>query len=192
MSGGEQRPSDARTKAVMKNPHAVALGRLGGAKGGPARAKALSPRRRSLIAKRAATARARSMSAAERQRLARRAAAARWSDRPSIVTASEAPAAVRRLLRKYDPDGLRWRREEHRYLIVREILLRGDHRSLGWLRSLVSARRLRDLVRSYRGAGCDERERQQLRRSLRLTTSDIPVADGGGPTKRASSAALLT
>jgi hypothetical protein len=40
-----------------KNPHAVALGRLGGAKGGAARAAALSPRKRSAIAKKAARAR---------------------------------------------------------------------------------------------------------------------------------------
>lgn len=40
-----------------KNPHAVALGRLGGMKGGKARAEALSPKKRSLIARRAALAR---------------------------------------------------------------------------------------------------------------------------------------
>jgi hypothetical protein len=40
-----------------KNPAAVALGRLGGLKGGRARADSLSPKRRSLIAKRAALAR---------------------------------------------------------------------------------------------------------------------------------------
>ena len=40
-----------------KNPHAVALGKLGGAKGGHARAAALSPRKRKTIAKRAAAAR---------------------------------------------------------------------------------------------------------------------------------------
>lgn len=40
-----------------KNPAAVALGRLGGLKGGPARAAKLSPRRRSNIAKRAAKTR---------------------------------------------------------------------------------------------------------------------------------------
>jgi hypothetical protein len=40
-----------------KNPAAVALGRLGGRKGGPARAKALSRARRSEIAKEAAQAR---------------------------------------------------------------------------------------------------------------------------------------
>jgi len=40
-----------------KNPAAVALGRLGGLKGGKARAKALDPRERSRIAKKAALAR---------------------------------------------------------------------------------------------------------------------------------------
>lgn len=37
-----------------KNPAAVALGRLGGKKGGKARAEKLSPKRRAEIAKRAA------------------------------------------------------------------------------------------------------------------------------------------
>ncbi|HLJ13032.1 MAG TPA: hypothetical protein VKV15_00930 [Bryobacteraceae bacterium] len=40
-----------------KNPAAVALGKLGGAKGGAARAVALSPRKRKMIAKKAAQAR---------------------------------------------------------------------------------------------------------------------------------------
>ena len=40
-----------------KNPAAVALGRLGGKKGGPARARKLSKKRRSEIAKKAAAAR---------------------------------------------------------------------------------------------------------------------------------------
>lgn len=40
-----------------KNPHAVALGRLGGLKGGAARAASLSAKKRSDIAARAATAR---------------------------------------------------------------------------------------------------------------------------------------
>jgi hypothetical protein len=40
-----------------KNPAAVALGRLGGKKGGLARANNLSPRQRSEIAKKAAAAR---------------------------------------------------------------------------------------------------------------------------------------
>ena len=40
-----------------KNPHAVALGRMGGKKGGKARAEKLSPRRRKQIAKKAAAVR---------------------------------------------------------------------------------------------------------------------------------------
>lgn len=46
-----------------KNPHAVALGRMGGQKGGKARAKNLSP--------------------AQRKRIAKKAARARWAARPS-------------------------------------------------------------------------------------------------------------
>jgi hypothetical protein len=41
----------------VKNPAAVALGRLGGLKGGVARAAALSPRKRSQMAAKAAQAR---------------------------------------------------------------------------------------------------------------------------------------
>jgi len=40
-----------------KNPHAVALGRMGGSKGGKARAAKLSPEERSASAKKAALAR---------------------------------------------------------------------------------------------------------------------------------------
>jgi hypothetical protein len=40
-----------------KNPAAVALGKLGGAKGGKARAEALSPAKRKAIAEKAAKAR---------------------------------------------------------------------------------------------------------------------------------------
>lgn len=40
-----------------KNPAAVALGRLGGKKGGPARAKKLSKKQRTAIARKAAKAR---------------------------------------------------------------------------------------------------------------------------------------
>ena len=43
--------------AKPKNPAAVALGRLGGLKGGAARAAALGPRKRSQIAAKAAKAR---------------------------------------------------------------------------------------------------------------------------------------
>jgi len=46
-----------RRAAAGANPHAAALGRLGGLKGGPARAAKLTPRRRRAIAKAAAMAR---------------------------------------------------------------------------------------------------------------------------------------
>lgn len=46
-----------RRSAARKNPDAVALGRKGGQKGGPARAKALSAEQRSDIARKAVTAR---------------------------------------------------------------------------------------------------------------------------------------
>jgi hypothetical protein len=44
-------------KDAGKNPHAVALGKMGGAKGGKARAKALTPEKRKAIARKAAKAR---------------------------------------------------------------------------------------------------------------------------------------
>jgi hypothetical protein len=46
-----------RTVAAEPNPHAAALGRLGGLRGGPARARALSAARRRDIARLAALAR---------------------------------------------------------------------------------------------------------------------------------------
>ena len=50
--GSKEKPIDS-----TKNPHAVALGRLGGLKGGDARAAVLGPRKRSQIAAKAAAAR---------------------------------------------------------------------------------------------------------------------------------------
>ena len=47
---------------LNKNPHAVALGRLGGLKGGKARAEALSSNERKRIARKAANARWRGIS----------------------------------------------------------------------------------------------------------------------------------
>ena len=48
---------ERRRLATSANPHAEALGRLGGLKGGPARAARLSPSRRRAIARQAARAR---------------------------------------------------------------------------------------------------------------------------------------
>jgi len=52
----DENPSEEESSS-SKNPHAVALGRLGGKKGGKARAEKLSPEERSEIAKKAAKAR---------------------------------------------------------------------------------------------------------------------------------------
>jgi len=52
-----QLPSKATLAEPVKNPHAVALGKLGGRKGGKARARNLTAAKRSEIAKRAAGAR---------------------------------------------------------------------------------------------------------------------------------------
>lgn len=51
-SSGESEIEEKDEK--LKNPAAVALGKLGGKKGGPARAKKLTPERRSEIAREAA------------------------------------------------------------------------------------------------------------------------------------------
>lgn len=55
MSTGQAVPSSA--ELAGKNPAAVMLGRLGGLKGGKARAKSLSANERKAIAKKAAKAR---------------------------------------------------------------------------------------------------------------------------------------
>ncbi len=50
----EAEPQAAKEPKPKKNPAAVALGRLGGKKGGPARAKKLSAEQRKEIARKAA------------------------------------------------------------------------------------------------------------------------------------------
>ncbi len=50
-------PKPEKKPVKKKNPAAVALGRLGGAKGGAARAAKLSPERKAEIAKKAAAKR---------------------------------------------------------------------------------------------------------------------------------------
>ena len=55
---GEQMDGTALLKPIdTRNPHAVALGRMGGKKGGEARAKNLTSAQRKRIAKKAAEAR---------------------------------------------------------------------------------------------------------------------------------------
>jgi hypothetical protein len=56
-SGANDPTDNAPDPGAGKNPAAVALGRLGGAKGGAARAAKLTPEQRSAIARRAASVR---------------------------------------------------------------------------------------------------------------------------------------
>lgn len=67
---------------TTKNPHAVALGKLGGAKGGRARAANLSPEEMSQIGRKGGTvggkARAAKLTPERRSEIAKKAAAKRW------------------------------------------------------------------------------------------------------------------
>lgn len=67
---------------AAKNPHAVALGRLGGAKGGKARAENLSPEELSEIGRMGGAIggkrRAEKLSTKRRKEIALKAAKARW------------------------------------------------------------------------------------------------------------------
>jgi len=70
---------------ARKNPHAVALGKLGGPKGGRARAQNLSKEELSAIGRMGGEvggkARAEKLSARRRREIAQIAAAARWGKR---------------------------------------------------------------------------------------------------------------
>jgi hypothetical protein len=139
---------------MEKNPHAVALGKLGAAKGGRARAQALS--------------------AVARQRIARKAAAARWQ-RSAPATAAHAPAAVTRLLKSYDPRKLRWTDRSARWAVVGAVLTRGDKGAWSWVLSVMTREEVRELARWSRGAGYSEPDRVRLRKKLRLGFKDIPA-----------------
>ena len=68
----------AQNVKKRKNPAAVALGRLGGLKGGKARARSLSAERKSEIARIATVARLKRLSPKRRSEIARHASSVRW------------------------------------------------------------------------------------------------------------------
>jgi len=103
-----------------------------------------------------------------------RARGRRRQDAPEITTAAEAPVAVRRLLKSYDPAELRWSAPAERYEVVVAILTRGDTEARTWLRQTMSRAEVRALVAEFRGAGCAEPERQRLREQLGLSVDEIP------------------
>jgi len=69
--------------AAKKNPAAVALGKLGGKKGGPARMRAMTPEERQAFARAGGLAggraRAKKLTKAQRKESARKADQARWA-----------------------------------------------------------------------------------------------------------------
>jgi hypothetical protein len=92
-----------------------------------------------------------------------------------LVTAADAPESVRKLLKSYDPQELRWRVRNDRHEIVVTVLTRGNAEAKRWLWTVLSHGEVRELVRKYRGAGCAEPDRVLLRQQLKLTTTDIPI-----------------
>jgi hypothetical protein len=131
--------------------------------------------RRKEIARDAGIARWKGLTGEERRKVARLAARARWQKAAETLTAADAPIAVQRLMKTYDPGSLRWANRNDRYAIVREILVRGDASARRWLRRKISQNEIRELIIEYRGAGSNEPDRQILRKKLSLTTDDIPV-----------------
>jgi hypothetical protein len=145
---------------MRKNPHAVALGRLGGLaggrQGGLARARVLSPERR--------------------REIARLAASARWA--PTTTNggelASTFPGVVRQLLKTYNPAQLRWQEASHRWVIVAAIVTRGSEEAQEWLARRLSMGELRKLARRFKGAGLNEPDRARIRAKLGLDKTAIP------------------
>lgn len=105
--------------------------------------------------------------------LSRRAWSVRGGKAP--VTAADAPEAVRKLLKSYDPNALLWSDAGHRYEVVLAVLTRGGDEAKAWLWSVMSREQVRELVRQYQGAGCAEPDRVRLRRLLHLSTLEVPV-----------------
>jgi hypothetical protein len=97
-----------------------------------------------------------------------------WTER-RLLTAADAPASVRRLLKSYEPQALLWGHPGNRYIVVSEILARGDDEARAWLWDTMDRRQVIEMVRERRGAGLAEPVRARLREELGLTTDDLPV-----------------
>jgi hypothetical protein len=135
----------------MKNPHAVALGRLGGRKGGAAggrgRAEALSARRRVEIA--------------------RGAALSRWG---------RLPERLRPLFPGYDFEQLRL--PDHLDLVVLHVLTRGGEEDRRWLVRRFGDRGIRRWILERRGRGLTVRQMSPWisERTARRWQHDDPYA----------------
>jgi hypothetical protein len=80
-------------KIVEKNIHAVALGKLGGMKGGPARALAMTKKEREECARKGGLARMKKLSKAERTEVGRKAVQARWNKAKSHDSSTPSDAS---------------------------------------------------------------------------------------------------
>jgi hypothetical protein len=112
----------------MKNPHAVALGRLGGKKGGLARASRLS--------------------AARRREISKHAAAARWDGR--------LPELVRPLFWSYKFEELSLPGSED--LVMLHVLTYGSTRQRNWLRRRFGSRGIAEWITRRQGKGLTVRQ----------------------------------
>jgi hypothetical protein len=107
----------------MKNPHAVALGRLGGSKGGIARSRNLTPERR--------------------REISRAAAEARWSGR--------LPELLRPAFWQYKLEELHF--DEHRNLVMIHVLTTGNAEQVAWLRRRLGDEAIEEWIRERRARG---------------------------------------
>jgi hypothetical protein len=112
--------------AEMKNPHAVALGRLGGLRGGAAGGRA----------------RAAALSAKRRREIARAAVASRWG---------KAPELVRDLFPGYRLEDLRLDRDLD--LVMLHVLGRGSAKHKAWLVRRFGDEAIRNWIVRSRGRG---------------------------------------
>ena len=112
----------------MKNPHAVALGRLGGKMGGFVRASRLTPTRRREISKRAA--------------------AARWEGR--------LPELVRPLFWSYHFDEIRLPGSQD--LVMLHVLTNGSTEQRNWLRRRFGDDGIRRWIVNHQGKGLTVRQ----------------------------------
>lgn len=112
----------------MKNRNAVALGRLGGRKGGPARSRALSePRRRAI---------------------GRRAAAARWH--------GELPELLRPLFWQSSLEAINF--SKHINHVMLHVLTYGNAAQVNWLRRRLGDDGIRRWILARKGRGLTRRQ----------------------------------
>ncbi|MGO9835195.1 MAG: hypothetical protein ACLP1X_13360 [Polyangiaceae bacterium] len=135
----------------MKNPHAVALGRLGGRKGGPAGGRG----------------RAEALSAGRRVEIARGAALSRWG---------RLPDRLRPLFPGYDFEQLRL--PDHLDLAMLHVLTRGGEEDRRWLVRRFGDRGIRQWILERHGRGLTVRQMSPWvsERTARRWQHDDPYA----------------